>query len=173
MRPQLFSGARGQIQFTDSSGKINTLAVITDVSVSEQAGLRPTFVLGDVNPRSIEPLSLDVTISCGRLVPVTAVDSSGKASAESQVTSFDYGFEELIQNFLSAEDLTIVLQDKNPAGGSPITIAAINNCRFAGKSSSTSSGDISSERYNFVGIYDSGYKGTTNTGDQIGYGFDN
>ena len=173
MKPQLFSGARGRIEFTDSDGSVHVLAFVTDISVSENAGLRPTFVIGAEGPVTIESLSIDVTASIGRVVPMNAPGKPSDAGVISNtaIDSRQLRFEENMNVILTKDDVTITIYDTKAAGGDKI-LASVRNARFAGRSTSTNSGDVSSERYNFVGIYDAGYAGTSNSPTETGYGFD-
>ena len=169
MKPQLASGARGRISFMDSNGKITVLGFVTDISISESAGLRPSYVVGSINPVSIEPLSLDVNCSIGRIIPINAQTSSALLS---NVTSFDYKFQEAIADILGKDHVEIILEDKNSANGTPNIIGVVKYARFAGMSINTNAGDVSSERYNFVGIFDGGYKGSANGPESINYGLE-
>jgi len=180
MKPQLFSGARGKISFTDSDGRTSVLALITDVSVSENAGLRPTYVIGDIGPVSIEPLSLDVTVSVGRIVPMNKAEApAGQAKAEPlpQTTAYDLRIEDIYSTILNRDHVEILIEDTRPAlsAGGPAQnqiIAKIKYCRFAGRSTNVSSGDVAQERFNFVGILDGGFGGNANTEESINYGFE-
>jgi len=167
MKPQLFSGARGKISFKDSDGQETVLALVTDVSIQESAGLRPTYVVGAEGPITIEPLSMDVTASIGRIVPINKPDGS----ARDQITSIDYKFEEVMSSITQREHVEITIYDTKSKDGEKI-LASVKYARFAGRSTSMSSGDTASERYNFVGILDAGYGGTANAADSINYGFD-
>jgi hypothetical protein len=168
MKPQLFSGARGKVTFKSPSGEMKILGFITDVSVSENEGLRPSFVVGSMGPVTIEPLSYDVSVSVGRIMPINKPDGSPM----DKYTAIDHEFEASINAILALESCEIILEDKNPADPTnPKIIAAIKYCRFAGRSQSLSSGDVASERYNFVGIYDGGRGGDTNTAE-INYGLE-
>lgn len=169
MKPQLFSGARGKITFKTPGGELKVLGFVTDVSISSNEGLRPSFVVGSMNPVSIEPLSIDVSVSVGRIMPVNKTDGS----ILDKYTSIDHEFEASVNAILSLDHLEITLEDKNPADPTnPKIIASIKYCRFAGRSQSLSSGDVASERYNFVGIFDGGRGGDANTVTDINYGLE-
>lgn len=168
MKPQLFSGARGKITFKDSDGNEHILALVTDVSIQETAGLRPTYVVGAEGPVLIEPLSMDVTASIGRIVPIN--DAKGKARTE--ITSIDYKFEEIMHTITQRDTVEITIYDTKSKDGEKI-LASVKYARFSGRSTSMNSGDTASERYNFVGILDAGYGATANAADSINYGFDN
>ena len=168
MKPQLLSGARGKISFKAPSGELRVLGFVTDVSISENEGLRPTFVVGSMNAVTIEPLSIDVSVSIGRIMPINKADGSSL----DKITATDHEFEASINAILSLESCEVTIEDKNPADlANPKIIASIKYCRFAGRSQSLSSGDVASERYNFVGLYDGGRGGDTNTAE-INYGLE-
>lgn len=168
MKPQLLSGARGKISFKSPSGEIKVLGFVTDVSISESEGLRPSYVVGSMNPVTIEPLSYDVSVSLGRIMPINKPDGSPL----DKFTAIDHEIEASINQILSLDHCEITIEDKNPADPTnPKIIASIKYCRFSGRSQSLSSGDVASERYNFVGIYDGGRGGDTNTAE-INYGLE-
>jgi hypothetical protein len=167
--PQLFSGARGKIVLGST-----TLALVTNISVSEQEGLRPTHVVGEYHPVSIDPLSYDVSVSIGRIVPVAKSDGT----AQNAYTGTQLGLEPTLDKVLSQDSVDIIIYDKNPVDKTEYTVAKIVGCRFTGRSTSVSSGDIASESYNFTGLLNRGYGGDTSstTGEDgslpIGYGLD-
>jgi hypothetical protein len=174
MRPQLFSGARGKITFTDPSGKETPLAFVTSVSVSVNDGLRPVFVIGNMNPSSIEPVSYDISGSIGRIIPLNASDakaSKGTESANAKTTAIDYNIESAINQILQLDDCSIQIYDKESAAGDVI-VETIMHVRFAGRNTSVNSGDIASESYSFVGILSTGNGGTENAATALGYGVD-
>lgn len=166
-KPQLFSGARGKITFKDSDGTVHILALVTDVSIQESAGLRPTFVIGAEGPVTIEPLSLDVTASIGRIIPMNNADGS----ARTLITSIDYKFEEIMSTITQRDSLEITIYDTKSSDGEKI-LASVKYARFSGRSTSLNSGDTASERYNFVGILDAGYGAQANAAASLNYGFD-
>jgi hypothetical protein len=168
MKPQLLSGARGKITFKAPNGELKVLGFVTDVSISEHEGLRPTYVVGSMNPTTIEPLSIDVSVSVGRIMPINGANGQ----ILDKYTAIDHEFEASINAILALDHCEITLEDKNPADPTnPKIIAAIKYCRFSGRSMSLSSGDVASERYNFVGLYDGGRGGDTNTAE-INYGLE-
>jgi hypothetical protein len=168
VKPQLLSGARGKITFKTPQGEMKVLGFVTDVSVSENEGIRPTYVVGSMNPITLEPTSYDVSCSVGRIIPISKPDGS----VMDKYTAIDHDFEASINAILSLDHVEIILEDKNPADPSnPKIIAAIKYCRFAGRSAHLSSGDVGAERYNFVGLYDGGRGGDTNTAE-INYGLE-
>jgi hypothetical protein len=150
MQPQLYSGARGKITFKDSDGKSAVLAFVTSVSVSRNDGLRPSYVIGTEGPRSIEPVSVDVSGSIGRIIPVSKMD---KNEALDKMTSIDHRFEEKINEILNRNSCEIVIEDKVTGA----VLDVIKHVRFAGRNTSVNSGDIASENYQFVGILTGGY----------------
>lgn len=176
MKAQLFTGARGKITFVPkkadgSAADAVTLAFVTDVSVSENAGLRPTYVVGSLNPVGIEPLSIDVTCSVGRIIPINDAwkpDADGKLEALPAGTAIDRGLEPRINDILALHDVEINIVDKV----TDKVVASVKNARFAGRSTSVSSGDVASERFNFVGIYDGHYDNTNSLGTETGYGLE-
>lgn len=139
-RPQLFSGARGELKIDG-----RTQAFVTDVNINIQANVRPVHTFGASNARSVEPLSTGVTLSIGRVFPVNKADGTPVNSSDIAV-----GIEPVISLMLSSEDLNVVLQDKLTG----ITIADIKNCRFAGRSLNLTAQQIAQERIQLVGIYD-------------------
>lgn len=170
MRPQLFSGARGKITFTDSNGVATILALVTDLSISENAGLKPTFVVGAENAVAIDPLSMDVTASIGRVIPISG-GTDGKPLAA--YTAIDLGFEEVLNTVLAKESVEIQVEDKHPSDPTKTAIVAVvKYARFAGRSTSVGAGDTASERYQFVGILDAGYNALGNSADEINYGLE-
>lgn len=180
-RPQLFSGARGQFVFTSPDGTKTTFAFATDISVSVRHAVRPSYVLGDMNAVAIDSLSYDVDVSVGRLVPVNNADPSKATLKESPVGGIEpganygaadkytnaikAGLEVSIANILATNSIDIDIVDRTTNK----TIASIKECRFAGRSSSLNAQDILQERLSFVGIYDAGYDGTSNSAT-TGYG---
>lgn len=175
MKAQLFTGARGKITFVPkkddgSAGTAVTLAFVTDVSVSENAGLRPTYVVGSLNPVGIEPLSIDVTCSVGRIIPISdAWDGEGDSAKPLPAgTAVDRGLEPRINDILALHDVEINIVDKV----TDKVVASVKNARFAGRSTSVSSGDVASERFNFVGIYDGHYDNSNSLGTETGYGLE-
>lgn len=179
-KPQLFSGARGKITFGASDGTTKTvLAIITDVSVSVKEGLRPTYVVGEMNPISIEPLSIDVDCSIGRMIPVNALNATTNGTdagtgdtklsapvANRQVSARDLGMEEQISQILQKDSVEIIIEDKITGK----TLAKISHARFQGRQMSLNSGDLANERISYVGIYDGGYDGNSD-GTKVGYEF--
>jgi len=176
-KPQLFSGARGLIKYKNSAGAEVTLAIATDISINVREQLRPSYVIGELGPLSIEPLSLDVDCSIGRLVPVN-VGAVAQGAAPNQVpqplpgrqpadaapsqlssaaTAIDLGLEERLDQILNSNSLEIVIYDKFMGNGNDLkTVSVIKEARFTGRSMSVSSGDVAQERLNFVGIWDAG-----------------
>jgi hypothetical protein len=191
-KPQLFSGARGLIKYKNSAGIDVTLAIATDISINVREQLRPSYVIGELGPLSIEPLSLDVDCSIGRLVPVNvgtvqqgatpnAAPSAlpGRASTDqapsalgSAKTAIDLGLEERLDQILSAQSLEIAIYDKVSGGADGLkTVSIIKEARFTGRSMTVSSGDVAQERLNFVGIWDSSVNaaGEAQPADETGY----
>lgn len=162
-RPQLLSGARGLIKrYNPNTGAYDALAFATDITVNVRVGENATYVVGSMNPATIDPTSYDVDVSIGRVIPMNAPDSQNPRS--STVTAIGIGLETIISQMVSAEDLVIALQDKVTGK----YISSVNGCRFAGRSIRTGATDIGAESINFVGIYDTGYDGEN--GAQTGYG---
>jgi hypothetical protein len=152
-RPQLFSGARGNLQV---NGK--TIAFVTDVSVNVQANVRAIHTFGAANARSIEPLSYGVNVTVGRVIPVSKPD--GSAVDTSTISANFNGIEPVISQMLLAEDITIDLLDSLTSQ----TVASVRNCRFAGRTLSLSAQQIANERIQLVGIFDA----KDNTSDGVG-----
>lgn len=168
-KPQLFSGARGLIQYGSGTNP-KTLAIATDISVSTRNNLRPSYVVGSMNPISIEPLSIDVDCSIGRLIPVNEPTTSGteaNKAAMKNTTAIDLDLEEKIVDILKSETIDIIISDRTTG----TIVAVVKEARFTGRSSSLSSGDVAQERLNFVGIYVSyGTDGDlANSGNPTGY----
>lgn len=174
--PQLFSGARGKIIVTKADGTDMTLGVATDISVDIRNDIRPTMVVGSLNPVALDPMGVDVSASIGRIIPVTANPTTPTAATlnpqpkVNEVTAIDYGFEAAINDILETDGLTITIQDQTTGQ----VLACIRGARFTGKSMSLSTGDIGNERYQFVGIYDSANGNSVNRVGEavsnIGYG---
>jgi hypothetical protein len=162
-QPLLHSGARGVVKYTDAAGNLKTLALALNIDVSINQGVRQTYVMGSKNPVMQDPLSIDVTCSVGRVVPVNSATSQD-VSVESQMTAIGLGLEATINASLESESLTIQLVDKITGK----VIANIKEARFAGRSMSVNAQDVASERINFVGIYDAGYD-NENGGVLLGY----
>jgi len=169
--PQLLSGARGVIQILDvDSGEATILAFATDINVNIRQAVRQTYVVGKMNPGAIDSLTYDVDVSIGRVVPVNArnanegEDTDTLDAREATATALGIGLEPLISSFISAEDLTIAVQDKVTAR----FVSSIRNCRFAGRTLGTNANDIAQERINFIGIYDTGVDGE-NAAALLGY----
>lgn len=168
MQPQLFSGARGKISYTytDSAGNKATdvLAFVTEVSVSVQDGLQPTYVIGQIEPKSIEPLSIDVSCRIGRMIPINTTTGELIENANSIGQHFEFSIDQI----LTKDSVDITIEDKITGK----TLGIVKHARCAGRSTSTSSGDIARESYNFIGIFDGGYGGDSNTATEINYGFE-
>lgn len=188
-RPQLVSGARGLIQALNDDGTIINLGFATDINVNVRHSVKPTYVMGEMNAAAIDSLTYDVDCSIGRVIPVNAsdaaVDSGGNppvAPRSSTVTSRDIGLEAnsggthttgtaagFFNDMIFTGELNIVLQDRVTGA----YIASVKSCRFAGRTLNNTSGDLSNERLNFVGIYDTGYiakNGQPRQAPEMGYG---
>lgn len=167
-KPQLLSGVRGVVMLGATP-----LAFIADVIINVREGVRQTYVMGRMNPGAIDSLSYDVDVSVGRVYPVNnkgaeATTKDGSVTLkENNQSGISVGLETTIATMVSAEDLSIVLQDKQTQK----TIANVRHARFAGRSFSMMAGDVAQERYNFVGIFDSGYdQGAAGHTADVGYG---
>ena len=160
-KPQLLSGARGLIKYIDSKGVTQTLGIATDISINTRENLRPSYVIGQIGPVSIEPLSLDVDCSVGRLVPVNLTTGEYKSAS-----AIDLGLEEKINEILTSAAIEIQIYDKSSSGGE-VLVSSIKEARFTGRSLSVSSGDVAQERLNFVGIYDAAGPGQAS--EETGY----
>lgn len=142
-KPQLLSGARGQLKV---NGK--ALAYITDVSIQVSMSVRPVHTFGALNARSVEPLqAAPVQVTIGRVIPVN--DAAGTSVNTSAIAD---NIEPIIGNMLLADDMSVDLYDKITGK----TIASIRNCRFAGRSQTLSASQLASERIQLMGIYDAG-----------------
>lgn len=150
-RPQLFSGARGELNI---DGRV--VAFITDVSVNITANVRAIHTFGAANARSVEPLSTGASVSIGRVFPLNRPDGSAVNTSDIAL-----GIEPIISLLLAAEDISVSLIDK----ATNQTVASVKNCRFAGRSLSTGAQNIAGERIQLIGIYDAA---GGNTPDQIG-----
>jgi hypothetical protein len=166
-RPQLLSGARGIIKVGN-----NALAFVADIIVNIREGVRQTYLLGRMNPGVIDSLSYDVDVSIGRVYPINASNAdadfdkikAGKKGIDpTDQSGITVGIETIIAQMTSADDLEIVIEDRNST-----TISHVHNARFSGRSFTMMAGDVAQERYNFVGIYDSGYGDGEHTAS-IGY----
>lgn len=143
-KPQLLSGARGQIKINNGTA----LAYVTDVSIQYSVSVRPVHTFGSINARSIEPLqTAPVQITIGRVIPINAADGSAK-----DTSNFASGIEPIINQMLKADDISVDLVDKITNK----TIASIKNCRFAGSSKSIAASQLATERIQLMGIYDAG-----------------
>jgi hypothetical protein len=152
-RPQLFSGARGQLKV---NGQI--IAFVTDVNVNIQANVRAIHTFGAPNARSVEPLSYSANVTIGRVIPVNKPD--GTAVDTSTTSAAFAGIEPVINQMLLAEDVTVSLVDSLTS----TTVAEVRNCRFAGRTMNLSAQQIANERIQLVGIFDA----KNNTDDGIG-----
>jgi hypothetical protein len=139
--PQLFSGARGLLLI---NGK--PMATVTNVNVSINDSVRAVHTFGAVNARSVEPLSTSASVSIGSVIPVN--DPSGKPVNSSAISA---GIEPLIPQMLTAEDITVEVQDKITGQ----TVAAIRNCRFTNRTFNLSAQSLANASLSLVGIYDS------------------
>jgi hypothetical protein len=159
MKPQLLSGARGQVSI---AGKV--LAYITDVNIDVPASVRPVHTFGAPNARSVEPLQAGpCSVSIGRVIPVN--DSNGKAVDSSWINA---GVEPTVAAMMGSDDITVELIDKVTG----VTYASIKNCRFAGRSMSMSASQLATERIQLMGIYDAGRLtngAPTNTPSGLGF----
>lgn len=143
MKPQLLSGARGQV-------KIGTkvLAYVTDVSIDYQADVRPVHTFGNIAARSVEPLRAGpVNVTLGRVIPV-----NNGAGAAVNTSMINEGIEPVILQMMAADDIEITLEDKITGA----TVACVKNCRFAGRSLSMSASQLAQERIQLMGIFDAG-----------------
>jgi hypothetical protein len=150
LRPQLFSGARGQLRVNGVA-----IAYITDVSVNIVNNVRAIHTFGAANARSIEPLSTTASVTIGRVIPVN--DGSGNPVNTSAINT---GIEPVINQLLASEDISIDIIDKI----TQVTVASIKNCRFTGRSVSLSAQQVATERMTFVGIYDAANGNTLDAG---------
>lgn len=159
MKPQLLSGARGQIRVAG-----NVLAYVTDISIDVPYSVRPVHTFGAPNARSVEPLQAGpCSVTIGRVIPVS--DSTGAAVDSSMITA---GVQPTIQAMMTADDITVELIDKVTGK----TYASIRNCRFMGSSKSMSASNLATERIQLMGIYDSGPSvngGSQNTPTSLGF----
>jgi len=154
MKPQLLSGARGEIRI---AGKV--LAYVTDVSIDSPTSVRAVHTFGASNARSVEPLQTGpCSVTIGRVIPVNKSD--GTAIDSSMIAA---GIEPTILAMLTADDITVDLIDKVTGA----TYASVKNCRFAGRAFSLSAGQMASERISLMGIYDAGREGQ-NSPSQLG-----
>ena len=152
-RPQLLTGSRGVVKFKPAnSNEYRVLGFVTDVGISESAGLRPSYVIGAEGPVTIEPVSYDVNCSFSRLVPINDID--GKAL--DLLTAVDHEFEARLVDFLRTNTVEVAVYDKGQ-DGTDVVIGIVREARFSGKSIGMGAQDVATERYNFVGIYDGGY----------------
>jgi hypothetical protein len=177
--PQLLSGARGVIQFSNpATGALETLCCATDINVNVRVGVRTTYALGSINGKANDATSYDVDVSIGRVIPMQ--DASGQtplgtpwkpASKQGQTalteapTAVGIGLEPILSQMTSSQDFTIALYDQ-------VTekyISSVRGCRFSGRSQGTNAGDVGTERLNYVGIFDAGYSSDENTAN-TGYG---
>jgi hypothetical protein len=150
-QPQLFSGARGIIYKDEKA-----IAVAIDITVTVREGVRQTYVMGSYVPAAQDPTSIDVDCSIGRVIPLNPKDAT---SVTPPITSIDLGLEDKISDVLTAQSLTITIQDKISVGGKQNIVASIREARFQGRNLGVNAADIANERLNFVGIYDSGFNG--------------
>lgn len=156
MKPQLLSGARGQIKVGN-----NVLGFVTDVSISYNVSVRPVHVLSKLNASSVEPLQAGpVNVTIGRVVPVNTTD--GKNAVNSSAIAM--GIEPIIAQMLASDDITVELFDKVTGK----TVSSVKNCRFAGRSLNVAASQLASERLQLTGIYDAGPSGE-NTAGKIGF----
>lgn len=147
MKPQLLSGARGQLKIGTK-----TLAYVTDVSISVTHNVRPVHTFGAPNARSVEPLSVSpVSISVGRVIPVNKAAETGPTGSVN-TSAISQSIEPLISQLMTSEDISIELSDKITGA----TIANVKNVRFSGRSMNVSAGQLAQERLSFIGIYDAG-----------------
>ena len=155
MKPQLLSGARGEIKV---NGK--TLAYVTDISIDSPASVRAVHTFGSANARSVEPMQTGPTsITLGRVIPMNKSDGTVVNSS-----AIAEGIEPTIIAMLTSDDLQVDLIDKVTGA----TYASIQNCRFAGRQLGLSASQLANERISLMGIYDAG-RGGQNTPTQIGF----
>lgn len=182
-KSQLASGARGVIQIQKGS-VVKTLGMGTDINVDVRMTVRSTYVMGELNPVSLDNTAVDCTASIGRVIPVSkntvaaptdgdqitatsqASRSDGAASAQASVATRarDIDLETAIENILTEEAVTIMLYDHV----SGQYLGKITEARFAGRTLTTPNSDIANERINYVGIYDAA---NPDQAPVIGYGF--
>jgi len=159
MKPQLLSGARGQIVV---AGKV--MAYVTDISIDVPHSVRPVHTFGAPNAKSVEPLQAGpCNVSLGRVIPVN--DSAGNSVDSSMIKE---GVEPTLMAMLTADDIRVDLIDKVTG----VTYASVRNCRFAGRSISMSASQLATERIQLMGIYDAGKVsggGAQNTPTTLGF----
>jgi hypothetical protein len=163
MEPLLYSGARGRINYRDVNGNQRTLGIALDLSVSVNESVQQTFVIGSYNAPVLDPTAIDVSVSMSTVIPMNTATSS--TTPATNISAIDLGLEASIQNVLVSQSVTIEIMDR-------ITnkvLASIRECRFAGRSISTSATGVASARYQFSGILDAGRDGTENSAAKLGY----
>jgi hypothetical protein len=150
-RPQLFSGARGELSI---DGRV--VAYVTDVSVNITANVRAVHTFGAANARSVEPLSTGANVSIGRVFPLNRPDGSAVNTSDIAI-----GIEPIISLLLASDDITVSLIDKITNQ----SVASVRNCRFGGRNMTVGAQNLTNERIQLIGIYDAA---GGNTPDQIG-----
>jgi hypothetical protein len=139
--PQLFSGARGVLKINNGSA----IGFVTDVNVQNGANVRAVHCFGAANAKSVEPLSTNVSVSIGKVIPMN--NPTGGAVNTSNIA---LGIENVIGQMLKASDISIQLMDQV----TDQIVADIRNCRFAGGSTNLSAQQIAQGRIQLVGLYD-------------------
>jgi hypothetical protein len=187
--PQILSGARGVVGYTDADGITHQLAIATDITINVRAAVRDTYVMGNLNAMSLDPTMIDCDCSIGRVVPMNQAGAAQSAGGlapsvggwqsngqQSGTGAIELGLEqpvntttgaggEELDGILFANSLQITLTDEITGK----VVGAVQQARFSGRTLNLGSGDVATERMNFTGIYDSGFDGE-NSGVQTGYG---
>jgi hypothetical protein len=176
-KPQLLSGARGVFQKSNpQTGVLETVAFVTNVSINRRVGTRVSYVIGRMNGAAHDPLSYDVDVSIGRVLPMNDVNgqsngswpspvANGQASAAAAPTMLVNGLEPTIAKMTTDDDFVLAIFDAVTGQ----YVSSVKHCRYAGGSLGLSAGDIGNETLNYVGIYDGGYGGDENAAT-TGYG---
>ena len=162
MQPQLLSGARGVISVTDADGNENILGMVLDISINPVYGQQQTFVCGAFNATSIDPVSMDISGSLSRVIPISMAGQP--TTPNPKFSAIDLGLMQSIQNALKAKSVVITLRDKI----TDKVMGSIRECRGSGESLSGSAQNLFTARTNFIGIFDGSYD-NQQTAPKLGY----
>jgi hypothetical protein len=141
-----------------------------------------------MNGAAHDPLSIDVDISIGRVIPVNPHDAvsngspvppgpsmskypswippvgANQTAATQGPTALESGLESVISKMTTDDDFTLAIFDVT----SNQYVSSVHHCRYAGGSLTLNSGDVGNESLNYVGIYDAGNAGENSA--NVGYG---
>ena len=157
-KPQILSGARGEILINNKQ-----YALVTNITISRVFNQIPIHTIGAIHARSVEPMSSAVNVTLGRIFPINKPDGS-----PADGTAIASDIEPVIVDLIKADDITVVIRDKQTGQ----KIADVKRCRFNGRTTSVAAQQPATEQIRLIGLYDAGPDvdgQAENTPDRIGF----